>query len=84
MFRFAFTAFLYIGEFTYTTKEATNPTTFIAIKFTRSNIRFTEDYNYLILRLKWGKTDTKHKGVSIIIVAIGNRAYLVAALYTLF
>jgi hypothetical protein len=83
-FCLAFTAFLYIGEFTYIIKEAADLTTFIAIKLMKSNIYFTEDYNYLILRLKWSKTDTKHEGVSIIVAAIGNRAYLVAALYILF
>jgi hypothetical protein len=43
-----------------------------------------EDYNYLILRLKWSKTDIKHEGVSIIVAATGDRACPVAALYILF
>jgi hypothetical protein len=84
VFCFAFTAFLCIGEFTYTIKEATDPTTFIATKFTRSNIHFIENYNYLILRLKQSKTDIKHKDINIIVAAIGDRACLVAALYILF
>jgi hypothetical protein len=83
-FHFAFAAFLRIGEFTYTTKEAADPTTFIATKLIRSDIRFVEDYNYLILRLKRSKTDTKHEGVSIIVAAIGDRACPVAALCILF
>jgi hypothetical protein len=83
-FYLAFAAFLCIREFTYTVKEAANPTTFIATKFMRSDVRFVEDYNYLILRLKQSKTDIKHKGVSIIVAATGDRACLVAALYTLF
>jgi hypothetical protein len=83
-FHLTFTAFLCIGEFIYIIKEAADLTTFIATKFIRSDICFTEDYNYLILRLKWSKTDTKYEGVSIIIVAISDRACLVAALYILF
>jgi hypothetical protein len=83
-FCLTFTAFLYIGEFTYTAKEAVDLTTFIATKLIKSDIHFMEDYNYSILRLKWSKTDTKHKSVSIIVAAIGDRACLVVALYTLF
>jgi hypothetical protein len=83
-FCLAFTAFLCIGEFTYTIKEAADLTTFIATKLIRSNVHFIEDYNYLILRLKWSKTDTKHKGVSIIVAAIGDKACPVTALYILF
>jgi hypothetical protein len=84
VFCLAFTAFLYMGEFTYTIKEAADPTTFIATKLMRSDVHFMEDYNYLILRLKQSKMDTKHEGVSIIVAATGNRAYPVAALCTLF
>jgi hypothetical protein len=84
VFCLAFTAFLYIGEFIYTIKEAADLTTFIATKLTRSDVYFIEDYNYLILRLKWSKIDTKHKGVSIMVAAIGDGVCLVAALYTLF
>jgi hypothetical protein len=83
-FHFTFTAFLCIGEFTYTIKEAVDLTTFITTKLIRSDIHFTEDYNYLILRLKRSKTDTKHKGINIIVAAIGDRACPVAALYILF
>jgi hypothetical protein len=83
-FRLTFTAFLYIEEFIYTAKEAIDLTTFIATKLMRFNVCFMEDYNYLILRLKWSKTDTKYKGVSIIVTAIGDRACPVAALYILF
>jgi hypothetical protein len=84
IFCFTFTAFLCIGEFTYTIKEAVNLTTFITTKFIRSDVCFIEDYNYLILRLKWSKTDIKHEGVSIIVTAIGDRACPVTALYILF
>jgi hypothetical protein len=83
-FRLAFAAFLCMGEFTYTAKEAADPTTFVATKLTRSDVRFAEDYNYLILRLKRSKTDTKHEGVSIMVAATGDRACPVAALRTLF
>jgi hypothetical protein len=83
-FCFAFTAFLCIREFIYTIKEAIDLITFIATKFIKSNICFAEDYNYLILRLKWSKMDIKHEGVSIIVTAIGDGACLIAALYTLF
>jgi hypothetical protein len=83
-FHLTFTAFLYIGEFIYTIKETTDLTTFITIKLTRSNICFIKDYNYLILKLKWSKTDTKYKGVSIIVITTGDKACLVTALYTLF
>jgi hypothetical protein len=84
VFHFTFTAFLYMGEFIYTIKEAADLATFIATKFIKSNVCFTEDYNYLILRLKRSKTDIKHEGVSIMIAAIGDGACLVAALHTLF
>jgi hypothetical protein len=84
VFCFAFTAFLYIKEFIYTVKETADLTTFIATKLIKSNVCFIEDYNYLILRLKRSKMDTKYKGVSIIVAAMGDRACLVAALYTLF
>jgi hypothetical protein len=84
IFRLTFTAFLYIREFIYTTKEAADPITFITTKLTKSNIHFTEDYNYLILRLKQNKTDIKYKSISIIVAAIGNKACPVAALYILF
>jgi hypothetical protein len=83
-FCLTFTAFLCIGEFTYTAKEAVDLITFIATKLIKSNVCFMEDYNYLILRFKWSKTDIKHEGVSIMVAAIGDRACLVAALYILF
>jgi hypothetical protein len=73
VFRLTFTTFLCIGEFIYTTKEAIDLITFIATKLIKSNVCFMEDYNYLILRLKWSKIDTKHKGVSIIVIAIVSR-----------
>jgi hypothetical protein len=73
-----------MGEFTYTVKKAADLITFIATKFMRFDVCFTEDYNYLILRLKRSKTDIKHEGVSIMVAAIGDRACLVAALCTLF
>jgi hypothetical protein len=83
-FYFTFAAFLYIREFIYTIKEAVDLTTFIVTKLIKSDVHFIEDYNYLILRLKWSKMDIKHKGVSIIVIAISDRACPVAALYTLF
>jgi hypothetical protein len=52
VFHFTFTAFLYIEEFTYIIKEAVDLITFITTKLIKFNIYFTEDYNYLILRLK--------------------------------
>jgi hypothetical protein len=58
-FCLTFTAFLCIREFTYIIKEAIDLTTFIATKFIKSNVYFTEDYNYLILRLKWSKIEYK-------------------------
>ena len=73
-----------MGEFTYTKVELANRKIFIATKFTRSDITFSQDDQYVILRLKRSKTNTKHTGIEIIIAAIHDSTCLVTALREMF
>ncbi len=58
--------------------------TFINLKVTRSDVRFAENDQYAVLRLKRSKTDIKHTGVQIILSATGGPTCPVAALRRLF
>jgi hypothetical protein len=53
--------FLRSGEFTYSLKDQPGSHDFINTKLTRSDVTFDECYEYAILHLKRGKTDTDHK-----------------------
>jgi len=83
-FALAFTAFLRIGEFTYTKKQAKRTVEFEAIKLTRSDVKFSENFNHITLTLKRSKTDRLNQGVNIVIAATSNAACLVRALRQLF
>ena len=47
----AFASFLHLGKFTYSTSDLNNGHTFTNTKLTRSNIHFSDDNKYAILRL---------------------------------
>ena len=47
-------------------------------------MRFAKDLRYLTLRLKRSKTDTRYKGVNILVAATSNAACPIAAMQALF
>ncbi len=79
----AFAGFLRAGEFTYTEKDLKR-NSFSKTKPTRSDVTFSDDNRYAILRLKRSKTDRKHRGVDIYLAATSNSRCPVAALQRLF
>jgi hypothetical protein len=81
--KIAFAGFLRSGEFTYSATDFKDTNTFTNTKLTRSDIRFSDDNKYAILRLKRSKTDTMHQGVEIILAASNNICCPVTALKTL-
>jgi len=67
--------------FTYSLKDQPGSRSFINTKLTRSDITtFDENSEYVILRLKYSKTDLDHKGVEIILAATHDQICPVAAL----
>ena len=83
-FKVAWACFLRMGEFTYTKAELANRKIFSATKLTRSDITFSQNDQYVVLRLKRSKTDVKHTGVEIIIAATNDLTCPVLALQELF
>lgn len=57
-FKVAWAGFLCMGKFTYTKAELANRKLFNA---TRSDITFSQNNQYVVLRLKRSKTDVKHR-----------------------
>lgn len=82
-FKVAWAGFLRVGEFTYTPQALAMPS-FSQTGLTRSDITFSEDDDYAILRLKRSKTDVKHTGVEIILAATNSSTCPVTALRLLF
>jgi hypothetical protein len=76
----AFRGFLRSGEFTYKARELRNTTTFQNTRLLRSNVTFSENNDYVSIRLKRSKTNTDHKGVEIIITASNSSTCAVRAL----
>lgn len=83
-FKVAWAGFLRMGKFTYTKADLKNRKLFSATKLTRSDITFSQDNQYMILRLIRSKTDVKHTGVEVIIAATNNTTCSVSALRQLF
>ena len=83
VFKIARAGFLRLGEITYSPADL-KKSSFINLKVTRSDVRFAENDQYAVLRLKRSKTDVKHTGVQIILSATGERTCPVAALRRLF
>lgn len=71
VFKVVLAGFMKIGELTYTVAKA-KKATFAEINLTRSDISFTQNNQYAILRLKKSKTDKKHIGVQIILIVLGD------------
>ena len=69
-----------MGEFTYIKTELVNRKVFIVTKLTRSDITFSQDNQYIILRLKRSKIDTKHTDIEIIIAATNDSTCPITAL----
>lgn len=87
-FKIAWAGFLQMEEFTYSLADLKKGN-FQNTKLTRSDIVFSEDYQYATLRLKSSKTDVNHSGVEIVLAAnpasIGSLSTcLVTALRNLF
>ena len=82
-FKIAWAGFLRLGEITYSPADL-KKSSFINLKVTRSDVRFAENDQYAVLRLKRSKTDVKHTGVQIILSATGELTCPVAALRRLF
>ena len=75
--------FIKLKKLTYTTAKKADPS-FKNIHLTKSDIIFSEQDKYAMLRLKRSKTDTNHTGVFIMLAATKNLTYLVTALRFLF
>lgn len=71
-------------EFTYTKIKFENHKLFHSIKFTGSDITFTENNQHVILGLKRNKIDIKYIEIKIIIAATHNFLCPISALYKLF
>jgi len=83
-FIIAWAGFLRSGEFTYTTQDKEDPM-FIQKNLTRSDITFQPpNHQYVIVRLKFSKTDYDHTGVEIILAATNDALCPVHALRELF
>ena len=83
-FKVAWAGFLRIGEFIYTKTELANRKVFITTKLTQSDITFSQDNQHVILQLKKSKTDTKHTGIEIIIIATNDSTCPIIPLRELF
>ncbi|KAI3244694.1 hypothetical protein CBS147309_9556 [Penicillium roqueforti] len=81
--RVAFAGFLRLGEFTYKTEDLGTRPTFLAIKLTRSDVRFSSSLDHVQLTLKRSKTDRCHEGAQIILAKTGDGACPVDALQRL-
>ena len=71
VFKIAWVGFMKLKELTYTTAKKADPF-FKNIYLTRSDINFSEQDPYGILRLKRSKTDTNHTRVFIMLAATKN------------
>ena len=67
----------------YDSKDLTNRSVFSNTKLSRSDITFSINDEHVVLTLKRSKTNTLHKGVDIILAAIGTATCLVLALHQL-
>ena len=82
-FKIAWAGFMKLKKLIYTIAKKAN-LSFKNIHLTRSDITFSKQDQYAILRLKCSKTDTNYTGILIILVATKNLTCLVTALYSLF
>lgn len=82
-YKVAWAGFMRLGELTYIATEKANPS-FKDLYFTRSDITFSEQNQYAMLRLKRSKTDTNHTGVLIRLAATKDFTCPVTALHSLF
>lgn len=83
VFKIARVGVLRLGEITYSPSDLKRPS-FTNLKVTQSDVRFPENDQYAVLRLKRSKTETKYTGVQIILSATGEPTCPVAALRRLF
>ena len=67
----------------YNSKDLANRSVFSNTKLSHLDITFRINDEHVVLMLKQSKTNTLHKGVDIILVAIGIATCLVLALYQL-
>ena len=67
-FKVAWAGFLRMGEFTYSLLDL-KKRSFQDTKLIRSDVSFSDTYQYATLRLKSSKTDINHSGVEIILAA---------------
>lgn len=82
-FKIAWAGFLRLGEITYSPSDL-KKASFTDLKVTQSDVRFAENDQYAVFRLKRSKTDLKHTGMQIILSATGEATCPVAALCRLF
>ena len=78
-FKVAWAGFIRLGEITYTTKERKHAS-FEHTQLTKSDISFSTDLSYAILRLKRSKTDVHNSGVKIVLAASGETTYPIVSL----
>ena len=64
----------------YDSKDLANRLVFSNTKLSHLDITFSINDEHVVLTLKQSKTNTLHKGVDIILAAIGTATYLVLAL----
>ena len=67
----------------YNSKDLTNTSVFSNTKLSYLDITFGINNKHVVLTLKRSKTNILHKGINIILAAIGTATYLVLALYQL-
>lgn len=82
-FKVTWSGFLRLSEITYTENEL-KKASFLDTTITRSDLSFSEENQYEMLRVKQSKTDTRHTGVRIILAATDEKTYPVAALIYLY
>lgn len=75
VFKGAKANFLHMGKFTYTKAKFANYTIFNAIKYTKLNIIFSQNNQYIVLCLKTDKNNIKNTKVEIIITVTNNFTY---------
>lgn len=82
-FKMACAGFIKLKKITYMVAEAKKPI-FKEIKLIRLDILFVKGDQYAILQLQQNKTDIKHTGIQIILIATSKPTYPISALKKLF
>ena len=66
IYTIAFNGFLRFGEITYEVRDIENQRSFEYTNFLRLNVTFSDNDDYVTIKLKKSKIDIKYKNVDII------------------